>query len=69
MHPTIETHVVTLIPPSEQRITWLAICSHRDMNRSYRNRVEALEAATGHINELALRNSLETSRYEFDDGE
>lgn len=64
----VVTHLVTIIPPNEQRLHWLATCSVGDFNKSYRNMVEARHAANIHINNEILMNALATGTYEFDDG-
>ena len=69
MYAPVDTHLVTISPPSNGTILWEASCSYHDMTRYYRNRVEAYEAAMNHITELLLRNSLERNDYSFDDGE
>lgn len=66
MLKTIEYHTITVDPPTDHRPTWLAVCSHGDLSRSYNNRVQALEAAYGHILEGTLDAELKRG-YKFDD--
>jgi hypothetical protein len=64
-------HTIDVFPPSQQNIYWRAVCSYKedgvpDLSRSYRTRVEALEAAHNHLNEITIRAALEKG-HPFDD--
>jgi len=65
----VEYHTVTIEPPNERRVYWLAVCSYGDMAISYRNRVESLEAAYAHIREKSLEAALASGEYRFDDSD
>lgn len=58
-------HTCVINPPSPHRNTWTVSCSRNDLNRSYLNRVEAIEASWGHIKEVTLAASLESGNYQF----
>lgn len=64
----VETHLVTIDPPSDHRLTYLVVCSNHDMSVSFLNKVEAFDAAYEHIKNRRLINSLEIGDYQFDDG-
>ena len=64
-------HTIDVFPPTQRNIYWMAVCSYKedgvpDLSRSYRTRVEALEAAHNHLNEITIRAALEKG-HPFDD--
>ena len=70
MRPTTQVthHVVELYPPTSGRRTWLITCVANDFSQQYRNKVEAYDAAYGHVKEVRLAHALVSGEYEFDDG-
>lgn len=64
----VDTHLVSIIPPSPHRISYLVMCSYNDLTMTYLNKVEAFDAAYEHIRTMRLMNSLERGDYQFDDG-
>jgi len=62
---TIESHVVSLYPPNDQRPTWLSTCSQKDFSKTFFNRVEALIEANNHVTNVILNDELEKGKYQF----
>ena len=60
-------HIITILPPEGNRVSYLAVCSRGDFSRSYKNSVEARIEGSQHVNDVILQNALERGQYQFHD--